>query len=552
MPFFEHPWLNPDAIEARAYQDRILKTALRGNTLVVLPTGTGKTAIAALVAAHRFEKFPDAKVLMVAPTKPLARQHRDSFEKFMKIGQDELRVVTGAIKPEERAAEYKSAWAVFATPQTIERDLKRNVLSLKNFSLLIVDESHRSIGNYAYTAIARRYISEAANPLILGLTASPGSNAAKIAMIKKNLYIDLVELRTEADEDISSYVKPTKTHWLKIELTPDFDEIQNLLRSALERRLRFLLKFGQIRGLRVGKKVLLDLQRDIMKRAIATQDSLLWQAFSVATQCIKIQHALELAQSQSLVTLRNYFEKIVKANKTKSVRAILADEEIKKAVVLLEDLLSKNIDHPKFDVLLDVLAKNVGPEKKAIVFTQYVDTVGEIVRRTNAGKLGGDTIKAHAFIGQRRGVSQKKQMEILQNFRDGLFNVLVSTSIGEEGLDIPAVDVVIFYEPIPSDIRSIQRRGRTGRFRPGDIYILMAKETIDEAYYWSAHYKEKRMRRILHGMREITVSGEDGGAADGSTAEGNKVEESTTEGSKVEGSTTEGSTAEEQKSLGEF
>ena len=94
-------------------------------------------------------------------------------------------------------------------------------------------------------------------------------------------------------------------------------------------------------------------------------------------------------------------------------------------------------------------------------------------------------------------MTQKEQIAILQEFREGKFNVLVSSSVGEEGLDIPQVDLVIFYEPIPSAIRHIQRRGRTGRLEKGEVVILVTKNTRDEGYRWSAHHKEKRMYRNL-------------------------------------------------------
>jgi Fanconi anemia group M protein len=95
---------------------------------------------------------------------------------------------------------------------------------------------------------------------------------------------------------------------------------------------------------------------------------------------------------------------------------------------------------------------------------------------------------------------------MLDQFRDGLFNVLIATSVAEEGLDIPKVDLVVFYEPIPSAIRHIQRRGRTGRQEKGRVAIFMTKATRDEAYSWSAKHKETRMVSVLEQMRkELTL-----------------------------------------------
>jgi len=111
------------------------------------------------------------------------------------------------------------------------------------------------------------------------------------------------------------------------------------------------------------------------------------------------------------------------------------------------------------------------------------------------------------FVGQatRRdgdvGLSQSEQVQILKDFREAKFNVLVTTSIGEEGLHVPDVDHVIFYEAVPSEIRLIQRRGRTGRTRPGKMTVLMSEGTIDEAYYWSSKRKEQQMQRILETVK---------------------------------------------------
>jgi Fanconi anemia group M protein len=95
-------------------------------------------------------------------------------------------------------------------------------------------------------------------------------------------------------------------------------------------------------------------------------------------------------------------------------------------------------------------------------------------------------IPAGILIGKAgdAGLKQKKQIEVVQKFRDGEFKVLVATRVGEEGLDISEVNQVIFYDNVPSSIRFIQRRGRTGRKDTGKLVVLIAKNTIDETYYW--------------------------------------------------------------------
>jgi len=61
----------------------IAKSALQSNTLVVLPTGLGKTIIALLVAVERLSMFPDGKVLVLAPTRPLVLQHARFFQEHL-------------------------------------------------------------------------------------------------------------------------------------------------------------------------------------------------------------------------------------------------------------------------------------------------------------------------------------------------------------------------------------------------------------------------------------------------------------------------------------
>lgn len=98
----------------------------------------------------------------------------------------------------------------------------------------------------------------------------------------------------------------------------------------------------------------------------------------------------------------------------------------------------------------------------------------------------------------------------MQKFRDGLFRVLIATRVGEEGLDIAEVNQVIFYDNVPSSVRYIQRRGRTGRKDTGKLVVLIAKNTIDETYYWigkrkmtSAKSMGDKMTNVLKKNQEI-------------------------------------------------
>ena len=111
-------------------------------------------------------------------------------------------------------------------------------------------------------------------------------------------------------------------------------------------------------------------------------------------------------------------------------------------------------------------------------------------------------VRAAKLVGQKEGLSQKEQMQIIQDFEDKKYNCLVATSIGEEGLSLEAADLAIFYEPVASEIRTIQRKGRVGRTKEGKIIALITKNTRDEAYYWVAKRKENVMKETLSKMQK--------------------------------------------------
>jgi Fanconi anemia group M protein len=157
------------------------------------------------------------------------------------------------------------------------------------------------------------------------------------------------------------------------------------------------------------------------------------------------------------------------------------------------------VEHAKVKELMKVVASQFArkPDSKVIAFTQYRDTIEDIVKA-----LEREGYRAQRFVGQSdksgsEGMDQESQKRTLERFRKGDFSVLVSSSIGEEGLHVPDVDLVVFYEAVPSEIRYIQRRGRTGRTTEGRVVILLAEGTVDESYYYSSLAKESRMRKLV-------------------------------------------------------
>ncbi len=497
--YLNHPLLKKDIIERRKYQENIIATCSNKNSLVVLPTGIGKTIIALGIVAHRLNKHKDTKALIMAPTKPLVEQHLKSFRDLMNteiIDTDLFEILTGKVAPDKRGDIYKKSKVIFATPQVIENDIIKGTLNLKDISIIVFDEAHRISGDYAYTFIAKKYSEQAKDPLILGLTASPGGTKEKIGTICGNLYCENVEIRNEDDWDVKPYVKNTKVEWIKIEFPEELKKISNLLKSAKSRKIKFLLSLNVIKNNELSKRELLELSGKLRAMLAKRRDPILFKAISDAAACIKLNHAIELVQTQGLPQLEAYFLKL-KKEKTKASQTLLSDNDVSQASILTSYLASKGTKHPKIKKIIEIAKKRATGDKKVIIFAHYINTVDIITEELEKST----DLKPVSFIGQKKGNTQKKQKETLDLFRKGKYNVLIATSVAEEGLDIPKVDTVIFYEPIPSEIRTIQRRGRTGREKEGEVYILMTKGTIDEAYYWSTRNKERKMKQIMDSMR---------------------------------------------------
>ncbi|UCE37837.1 MAG: DEAD/DEAH box helicase family protein [Thermoplasmata archaeon] len=501
--FVEHPKIKANSIEKRMYQVNIASSANSQSTLVVLPTGMGKTIVALLVIAEVLKK-KKGKVLFLAPTKPLVEQHAAFIREF--LVDSEPMVFTGEVGPKKRGELWKDANIIVSTPQVVVNDLISARTKLDEFALIIFDEAHRATGDYAYVFIAEKY--RGINGLVLGTTASPGSETKRILEVCNNLGIVQVEIRSEFDPDVIPYVHEIKVRWIRVPVPARFLEIITILKDVFNGYVKDLKKYGFFRSNKmVSMKDLLKVQREIRARLAegGGKQSSLYHAASAQAAAVKVNHALELVETQGISALKNYLERMGKeANSrgsSKAARSVINNPKIKKAIRLAYEI---NLEHPKIGFVANEVKKQFKAKKdsRIIVFTHYRDT-SELVNRELASYKG---IKPVRFVGQAsrgedKGLTQKKQVELIQDFKDGRYNVLVATSVAEEGLDIPSTDLVIFYEPVPSEIRTIQRRGRTGRKRAGKVVVLIAKQTRDEAYYWSSVSKEKRMKRELHVLR---------------------------------------------------
>jgi Fanconi anemia group M protein len=504
IEYISHPLIKEKTIERRAYQISIAATALMKNTLVVLPTGLGKTVIALYVIASRLLNF-DGKALFLAPTKPLVEQHASFLRKNLRLDPEEIIALSGENPPEKREELYEKAKIVVSTPQVIENDIVSGRFSLKNIVHVTFDEAHRAVGNYSYVFVAKRYLEEAENPLILGITASPGSDVERITEVVENLGIEEIEIRTEYDIDVRPYIYEKKIEWIKVDMPKELKEVREKFERAIRLRFKRLESLGFNASPDLSKRELLALQEAMHAEAMENKDPTIFEAISIMAEILKISHGIELIETQGIEAVKNYLKRLIKEGKarggSRAAKNLLSDTIFREAML---KALNCRVDHPKLEKLKEIIKAEMGKDDtRIIVFCSYRDTAETLVNEMN--RIEG--VKASKFIGQSnrvddRGMKQREQVEVLAKFREGKVNVLVATSIGEEGLDIPSTDLVVFYEAVPSEIRAIQRKGRTGRARRGRIVVLITKGTRDEVYYWSSLRKERIMYDQIYRIKE--------------------------------------------------
>jgi len=501
----EHPLVTDGFLQNRRYQVELADTAGRDHALVCLPTGLGKTTVSLLVTARRLHEV-GGKSLLLAPTKPLVQQHAEFYREALTIPDDEVVVFTGEVRPDDRAALFEDATIVIATPQVVENDLVGNRIDLADVTHCTFDECHRATGDYAYNYIADRYHADATDPLVTAMSASPGDDEEAILGVCENLGLSEVAVMTEDDADVAEYTHDTDVDWKRIELPEVVIEIRDAINEVVADRLEQLKELG------VTNKSSPDLsEREIqgmqaeLRKLMNNDQSEGYQGMSLLAEIRKLRTAVTYVETQSVESLRRYFERLKEAARSsgasKADQRLVSEPKIREAMRkadAYDDL------HPKFRQTRMLLAETLGIEngERVIVFTESRDTAETLV------DFLSNHFTTQKFVGQSdtdgsEGMTQTEQQETLERFRSGEFEVLVSTSVAEEGLDVPEVDLVLFYEPVPTAIRAIQRKGRTGRQAEGRVVVLLAEDTRDEAYFWKARNDQKRMRNELDELKSV-------------------------------------------------
>ncbi|HYK92620.1 MAG TPA: helicase-related protein [Thermoplasmata archaeon] len=502
--FVEHPLLRPHQLRALPFQLDLARIAVSEDLLIVLPTGLGKTAIAALAAAELLRQG-EGKVLVLAPTRPLVQQHAKSFESWF----TDLRVArfTGSVKRPTREGSWETADAVFATPEIVVNDLAADRYDLTSLRQIVFDESHHAVGKYAYVPLAERFRHDRTpGARVLGLTASPGGRDERIEEVVAALGVQRIEARTREDPGVREFVQEIQVEFRWVELPPEAKRIQGLLADSARESARKLQKMGYLRKKPIQSlsvKDLIQLRAEIFARPgpMTRKFGPLFHQLVL----LHLHHAQERLETQGIEPFQQYVERVRgKEKPSRGDRAFVQSPGVQGAMLAAREYLElgRSTSHPKLDALVTLVREESVRSRdhplRILVFAQYRDTIQTIQEILHA-----DGWKTGRFVGQAtrdagdRGMNQKEQASVLDEFRRGRFPILVASSVAEEGLDVPDVDLVVFFESVASEIRAIQRRGRTGRTSLGRVVVLLTQETRDVGHQKAEARREGAMRRIV-------------------------------------------------------
>ena len=527
----------------RSYQFDIVKSCLFNNTLVCLPTGLGKTFIAAVVMYNFYRWYPQGKIVFMAPTKPLVAQQIEACFKIMGIPQEDTKEMTGNVAVNERSKAWASKRVFFLTPQVMSNDLSRGCFPAKEVKLLIVDEAHKAQGEYAYCLVARELDRARSMTRIVALSATPGTDIPNVKSMLQNLFISHIELRHEESPDIIPYTHSRTVDKIVVPMDKNIKDVKDKLLGVIEIYTKKLSGAGAIRKghnpTSYSKYAFINSRDEWRQNPPSNLAShVKGQVEGDFAACIKLYHGMELLTNQGLRSFYNFFTRIndedhsskrirAELNRIPMWRDILAitsemfandsmNAGLNQSGPLMSQVGSRSTvlpktttSHPKMDKLLEVVKDHFVKfakecmETRVIIFSQYRDCVTELVACLAGLK---PTVRPMPFIGQagaggKKGLTQKEQIEVVKRFKDGGYNTLVATCVGEEGLDIGEVDLIVLYDVAKSPIRLVQRMGRTGRKRSGRIVVLVTEGQEERAYNQALYNKKTINKAILEKER---------------------------------------------------
>ncbi|XP_041057704.1 interferon-induced helicase C domain-containing protein 1 isoform X2 [Carcharodon carcharias] len=506
-------------IQLRDYQQEVAAPALEGKNLIIcLPTGSGKTRVAVYITRYHLDKMKlqgkTGKVIVLVNKVPLVDQHfRKEFNPYLKdkysvskiSGDTQLKISFPQV--------VRANDIIICTAQILENQLAElnnsdaDNLKISDFSLIIIDECHHTQKEGVYKSIMTRYIeqklnnkgdAEVALPQILGLTASPGVGGARN---RKNAESHILQICANLD---AYKIMTVKEHHAQLK-----DQVKDPVKKMEIAEERTEDPFGgQIKDMMMkihaylGRNPASDFGTQSYEQWIVQKEKIGAKEENrklrvCAEHLRKYNDALMINDTIRMIDAYNYLTDFYKDEKRKKVPD--DDEDVPKSklddtdrfLITLFNAQQKKLQilagNPQYEngkltklrttILQEFTKKR---NSRGIIFTktrQNAHALHEWIEENEKFKDVG--IKAHYLTGagsnsQYKHMTQNEQKEVLSKFRDGEINLLIATTVAEEGLDIKECNFVIRYGLVTNEIAMVQARGRA---RSDDsTYALVANE----------------------------------------------------------------------------
>ena len=497
-----HPFLN-DGVEARAYQIRSLRSALTSSSLMVMPTGFGKTAVEWMIMAE-YLNFGNGKILLIAPTTGLVEQQQRMAREMIKLDNAQISRYTGETAPAKRPEIWNNAKIIMATSQVIRNDAQSGSIDLSEVSLLVVDEAHHATGNHAYAQVGDLYLEAKPDAMVLAATASPGSNERNILEVAQRLGIERLDVSRREEPLLEPYSVELENIPIRVELPDELTTLIHPLQAHQNEEVKRLQRLGFLAPTQHLTSKIIDAAQKNASIAIQRRDARGYDAARRISDLRRMHLLIDLLKTQGVKSATSYLQRAEDDGRSgdRGTNRFVSLGPVHNFRIAANDLPEL---HPKTAKVYSLVTQQLEekPHSKILIFTEFRDTVENLVASLQSiEKADADKFIGQSSRGKRKGMNQKQQLEQLNRFRSGEINVLVATSVGEEGLDVPSADLVLLYEPVPSAIRAIQRRGRTARQSDGTVKTLITKNTRDEFVHSAAKIREERMYVLLERIQK--------------------------------------------------
>ena len=506
-PVAAESWIYPAKVPERKYQIAAINAAFLQNTLICLPTGLGKTLIAAVIMYNFSRWFPKGKIVFVAPTRPLVAQQIQACQEAMGMAGKACLELTGRTKIDTRKECWhaKETRVYFCTPQTFSNDVKRGICPYEDITCIVVDECHRAVGQADIVQTLRFLRKEKRLKFrVVGLSATPGSNTEQVQEVINNLSIGSVFYRDEEDDDVRPYVHQKSIEICLVPADPESLTLRTSLMQSLQQILGHLcghgLYYGSADAERVTRYALFTAQKGLGPGANFLHREWFRQAMILSD----IRDQLENHGCYATLTYTKS-----KLHEEKCIKNLHSrDPVFAHFVMCLRNTCKQGGEGPRMRKLIEILCMHFQREfdrnGEKIVRKETEQSIGrvmvftslreEVLNIVEALRQQEPVIRGCGFIGQGGsasgvsrasvpGLKQSEQKRILKDFRDGKYNVLICTCIGEEGLDIPEVDLIVCFDATASPTRAVQRHGRTGRHKDGKIIYILSSGKEEENYH---------------------------------------------------------------------